>query len=295
VVEVLQLAVNVLSLGGLYAMLALGLALIFSILRLINFAYGELIMIAGYSALFLLAAGAPLLAMILPTLALVALTSIVMERVAFRPVRGADAATLLITSFAVSVFIQNLASLTISPRPRGLPIPAQLTEVLTVGPLRIPPLEAVTAVTAIIVLVALTAFLNRTSLGVQLRAAAEDFEMVRILGVRANRVVAAAFALSGGLAGIAGLLWLARTANVSPTAGSGPLLIAFIAIVVGGMGSLRGAVAGGFLLAALTIALQRTLPTELLGYRNAFVFGILILILLLRPRGLFGVERAESL
>jgi branched-chain amino acid transport system permease protein len=295
VVEVLQLAVNVLSLGGLYAMLALGLALIFSILRLINFAYGELIMIAGYSALFLLAAGAPLLAMILPTLALVALTSIAMERVAFRPVRGADAATLLITSFAVSVFIQNLASLTISPRPRGLPIPAQLTEVLTVGPLRIPPLEAVTAVTAIIVLVALTAFLNRTSLGVQLRAAAEDFEMVRILGVRANRVVAAAFALSGVLAGIAGLLWLARTANVSPAAGSGPLLIAFIAIVVGGMGSLRGAVAGGFLLAALTVALQRTLPTELLGYRDAFVFGILILILLLRPRGLFGVERAESL
>lgn len=292
--ELLQLVVNVISLGGLYALLSLGLAVVFSILRLVNFAYGELIMIAGYSVFFL-SRRMPLWAVLPLTVVLVSLASVAMERVAFRPVRGAQPATLLITSFAVSAILQNLASLVISPRPKGLPVPAGLGRVLSVGPLRVPPLEALTAVTAVVLLVLLTLFLTRTELGVQLRAAAEDFEMTRLLGVRANRVVVAAFALSGALAGVGGLLWLARTANVAPAAGFTPLLVAFVASVIGGLGNLRGAVVGGFLLGALTVGLQAVLPANLLAFRNAFAFGIVILILLARPEGLLAARRAESL
>lgn len=294
-VELLQLLINVLSLGGLYAMLALGLSLVFSVLGLINFAYGELIMIAGYSVIFLAAAGFPLWAIVLLTIPIVALASVLTERIAFRPVRGAEAATLLITSFAVSFILRNLASLFISPRPRGLPIPAGLTQTISIGPLRLPPLEALTAVTSLVALVLLTLFLTRTEIGVQLRAAADDLQMARMLGVRVNRVITAAFAVSGVLAAIAGFLWLARTANVSPSAGFGPLLVAFIAIVIGGLGSLRGAVVGGFLYATLIVGLQTVLPTGLLAYRNAFAFGIVILLLLLRPRGLLGTRQAESI
>jgi branched-chain amino acid transport system permease protein len=294
-VEFLQFLVNLLSLGGLYAMLALGLSLVFSVLGLINFAYGELIMIAGYSALFLGAAGLPLWVIVLLTILIVAVASVLTERIAFRPVRGAEAATLLITSFAVSFVLQNLASLFISPRPRGLAVPPALAQTISIGPLRVPPLEAVTVVTAFVVLGMLTVFLTRTTIGVQLRAAAEDLDMARLLGVRVNRVITAAFAVSGALAAIAGLLWLARTANVSPSAGFGPLLAAFIAIVIGGLGSLRGAVLGGFVYAALIVGLQSLLPTGLLAYRNAFAFGIVIILLLLRPRGLLGARVTESL
>lgn len=293
-VDLLQFVINVVSLGGLYAMLALGLSLVFSVLGLINFAYGELIMIAGYSALFLGAGGLPLWLIVLLTVLIVALASVLTERIAFRPVRGAEAATLLITSFAVSFVLKNLASLFISPRPRGLAIPSALTQTISIGALRVPPLEAVTVVTSLLVLGALTLFLRRTTIGVQLRAAAEDLQMARMLGVRVNRVITAAFAVSGVLAAIAGLLWLARTANVSPNAGFGPLLVAFIAIVIGGLGSLRGAVLGGLVYAALIVGLQSLLPTGLLAFRNAFAFGIVIVLLLLRPRGLLGTRVTES-
>lgn len=293
--EIVQQLINALSLGSLYAVLSLGLGVVFSILGLINFAYGELIMITGYAVFFLSRGGLPLWAVTPITVVVAMLASVLMERVAFRPVRGAHPVTLLITSFAVSAILQNLASLFISPRPKGLPVPAALAQVLRVGPLRIPPLEAVTAGIALALLGALTLFLRRTAVGVQLRAAAEDFQMARLLGVRANRVVVLAFALSGVLAGTGGLLWLARTANVSPTAGFSPVLIAFVASVIGGLGNLSGAVLGGFVLGGLTVGLQATLPGDLLAFRNAFAFGIVILILLFRPQGLLAARKAESL
>lgn len=290
-----QIGVSVLSLGGLYALLALGLALVFSVLGLANFAYGELIMITGYSVVLFTAAGVPLAVTVVVTIPVVAAASMLMERVAFRPVRGAGPATLLVTSFAVSVILQNLASLFISPRPRGLPVPAALGQVLVLGPVRIPPLELLTAVISLGLLAGLTAFLTRTTAGIELRAAAEDFDMARLLGVRANRVVLSAFALSGVLASVAGLLWLARTANIAPQSGFTPLLIAFVASVVGGLGNLKGAVVGGFLLGTLTVGLQAALPSDLLSFRRAFEFGIVILILLARPGGLVASRRAESL
>jgi branched-chain amino acid transport system permease protein len=137
-------------------------------------------------------------------------------------------------------------------------------------------------------------FLRKASLGVQMRAAAEDFEVARLLGVRANRVIAAAFALSGLLAGVASILLVGTTGSVTPTMGVTPVLIAFIATVMGGMGSLIGAVIGGFVLGALTVVLQIALPLQLRGYRDAFAFGTVLLILLVRPQGLIVPETEQS-
>jgi branched-chain amino acid transport system permease protein len=290
-----QMALSILSLGGLYALLALGLALVFSVMGLANFAYGELIMLTGYSILLMTGVGVPLSLAVPLTVLGVALVSVLMERVAFRPVRGASGATLLITSFALSIIIQNLVSLFIGPRARGLPIPDVLGQVLRVGNIRIVPLEVATVIVSAVVLAAMTAFLVRTTVGMELRAAAEDFDMARLLGINANRVVATAFALSGLLASVAGLLWLARTANVAPQAGFNPLLIAFVAAVFGGLGNLKGAALGGFMLGGLTVGLQAILPSHLSNLRNAFAFSVVILILLLRPDGLLAPRRAESL
>jgi branched-chain amino acid transport system permease protein len=140
----------------------------------------------------------------------------------------------------------------------------------------------------------LTLFLRRTILGNALRAAADDFVMTRLLGVRANQVIATAFAISGGLAGVVSLFWIGRLGSVVPFVGLTPVLIAFVAAVIGGLESLTGAVVGGYLLGFLTVGLQLLLPQELLDYRQAFVFAIVILVLLFRPQGLIGGNYAAE-
>jgi branched-chain amino acid transport system permease protein len=280
----LQNAIDAISVGSLYALFALGIALIFGIMRLINFAHGELIMVGGF-ALYL---GRDLPWPVLIGLAIAAcvVVALLMERIAFRPVRGADPTTLLITSFAVSFFLQNLAIMIFGSLPRTANISTKLTESFSAGSLTIPWLNVVTIGVTAFLVVALGAFLGRTSVGLQMRAAAEDFRMARALGVRANVVIATAFAISGVLAGTASALLMIQTGTVTPTIGSSPVLIAFIATVLGGMGSLRGAVLGGLLLGVLTVALQSYLPLELRYYRDAFAYGAVILMLIARPQGL---------
>lgn len=280
----LQNLVDAISVGSLYALFALGIALIFGIMRLINFAHGELIMVGAFT--LYLGRHLPWPLLVAVTLVVCVVLALLMERIAFRPVRGADATTLLITSFAVSFFLQNLAIMVFTALPRTANVSTKLAESFTVGSITIPWLDVLTiGVTAFLVL-ALGAFLGRTSIGLQMRAAAEDFKMARVLGVRANVVIATAFAMSGILAGAAAVLLMIQTGTVTPTIGSGPVLIAFIATVLGGMGSLRGAVLGGLLLGVLTVALQSYLPLELRYYRDAFAYGAVILMLIARPQGL---------
>ena len=288
----LQNAVDAISLGSLYALFALGIALIFGIMQLVNFAHGELIMVGGYALFFLGHPPWPLL--IAGVLVIVIAFALVMERVAFRPVRGANPATLLVTSFAVSFFLQNLAILIFSSRPKAVALSPIFTEFFAVGGLRIAKLNVLIVLVTILLLTGLAAFLKKTPLGVQMRAAAEDFGMARLLGVRANTVIATAFAISGLLAGAAALLLEAQTATLTPTMGLNPVIIAFVATVIGGMASLPGAVLGGFTLGCLTVALQASLPLEFRAYRDAFAFGLLILILLVRPTGIFGESLGEE-
>jgi branched-chain amino acid transport system permease protein len=208
-------------------------------------------------------------------------------------VRGAAPGTLLITSFALSYGLQNVARLAIAKQGNQEPIvfPRIFSQSLTVGGLTIEKLDLITVAATLLLLLVLTLFFSRASLGLEMRAAAENFLMARVLGVRANFVIVAAFAISGTLAGVVAVLYLARSGGVVPTTGLTPLLIGVVATVLGGMGSLLGAVTGGYALGLITIMLQAYLPANIAPFRDAFVYAAVIGILVLRPEGIFATRR----
>jgi branched-chain amino acid transport system permease protein len=281
-----QFAIDVLSLGGAYALMALGLVIVFGILRLVNFAYGELIMVAGYAMFLVSGSGLPWLVMAAFAVAMAILAGAATDYVAFRPVRAKSVTAVLITSFAFSTLLQNAALLFISPRPRVVPLPAIFSQTIEIAGVVTPLRNVITIITAVTLLALFAALMRYTMLGIAMRAAATNFTMARMLGVPANRIISSAFALSGFLGGVVGLLWIGRIGTVVPTIGLEPLLIAFIATVIGGMRSLTGAVVGGFVLALIDISLNYSLPQDLLKFRDAFTFSLVILILLVRPHGL---------
>lgn len=289
---VVQHVIDALSAGSLYALLALGIALIFGIVRLVNFAYGELIMLAGY--VLVLMAGVPAIVVLPVAIASAAVLSLATERLAFRPARGADPATLLVTSFAVSYLLQNLGLLTFGSLTRSADVLPGLTKPMELFGVHMSRLDLVVIVVTALLLLAFTQFLKRTDIGTQMRAAAEDFDMARLLGVRANRVIAVAFGLSGVLAGVAAIALIAKTGSVTPTVGVNVALFGFIAVILGGMGSLSGAVLGGYVLGALTVLLQVVLPEDLRAYRDAFLFAAVLALLVLRPQGLIVASSQKT-
>jgi branched-chain amino acid transport system permease protein len=288
---VVQQVMNALALGGTYALLALGLSLVFSIMRLVNFAHGELLTITGYALFFLGAAGAPFPLMALGGVLIGALAAVAMERVAFRPFRGASGSTLLLTSFAVAVIIQLSFQNFVDPRGRSVPIPEWLRGATSIFGFRVGVVQLVSFLITAIVLVLLTMFLRRTRLGLAVRAAAQDFDTTRLMGIRAQAVTATVFAMSGILAGIAGVLWVTQRTTVDPFMGLTPVLKAFIAVIVGGMGSLVGGVAAAFLLGFIEIMAQVFLPAQFQPLRDGIVWLIVIAVLLARPSGLFASGR----
>lgn len=292
--EVVQQIVNALSLGSTYALLALGLAMVLNVMGVVNFAHGEFLTIAAYAMYGAYEAGLPFAAQVVLGIAAAAAAGVITERVAFRPLRGSSFATLLFASFAISVVIQNGIRAAVSPRQEPLPLPDAFNDVITIGGVTIGWLQIITAVVALVALAFLTAFLRRTTTGLGMLAAAQDFSVARLVGIRANRVFALAFALSGALAGLAAIAVVARRGTVDPTMGFQPVIAALIGTVIGGIGSLRGAVVGGFLLGALQVGFDATLPDELQAYSQAFTLTLVIAILFVRPRGLLervGEER----
>ena len=286
--------VNVISLGGTYALLALGLAVVFSVLRLINFAHGELMTLAGYTLLAGILLGVPFWASVLAAALVGGLAAVIMEATAFRPVRNANAATLLMTSFAVAMLLQVVFQNFISARGQAVPVPSIFTGSIPIGNAQISIIQAISIVTSLVCLVALKAFFDRSRWGWAIRAAADDFETVRLMGFRGSRLIAVAFLISGLLAGIAGVLWVMQRGSVDPLMGLKPVLAAFVVVVIGGLGSLPGAVLGGYLLAAIEIALQTWLPEGLVPYRDALAFVLVIVVLSFFPNGLFGKRVAEK-
>jgi branched-chain amino acid transport system permease protein len=287
----LQYVVDAINLASYDALIALGIAVVFGIMRLVNFAHGEIIMVGAYAMAYML--GVPFPIVVLGTLVVGAAVALSMERVAFRPVRNATPTTLLVTSFAVSFLIQNIVISTIGDFPKTPVLPQFLSGSFTVGNLLIQTVQVITIVTTIVLVALLVLFFTRTTTGRQMRAAAEDFRMARLLGVPANRVIATAFAISGLLAGVVSVLLLAQTDLLTPTMGTGPVLVGFVATVIGGLGSLVGAALGGFLLGSMTVAFQAWLPLSLRPFRDAFVFGLVIVILVFRPQGLMGQTRTR--
>jgi branched-chain amino acid transport system permease protein len=286
--ELAQQAINAISLGSIYAMLALGLSMVYSMLGILNFAYGELVTITGYTMYLAAQLGMPFfLCCILGVLAAL-ITSVLMEVIAFRPLRNASFVTVLFASFAVSEVLQSLFRQFISPRYRGIPTPDFFDRTVAMGGLRVGVLSLVTLGVGIGSMLLLLVFMRTSRTGLHMRAAAEDFSTTQLMGVRADRVFTLAFAISGALAGVAGLLWMARTTAVNPTSGFVPILSAFIAIVIGGLGTVTGAVVGGFVLGALEISLHVLLPGNLVPFEQAAALIIVVALLYVRPQGLVG-------
>lgn len=281
---VLQNAIDAISLGAIYALAALGIGLIFSVMRLINFAHGELITAGGFTLYTL--AGQPLLVMMLAAILVTVLLALGMERVAFRPLRKANPATLLIASFAVSYLVQHIALMAFGSRAMGIDFLSDLGASVEFDGLRVPMLQIVTIVATLVLMAGLVAFFRLSRIGLEMRAAAEDFTMARLVGVKANRVIAFAFAISGLLACTVSFYLVAQTGSVSYKMGVSMVLIAFVSSVIGGMESIAGAALGGFLVGIVSVMLQAYLPTDLRPYRDAFVFLLFILFLFWRPDGL---------
>jgi branched-chain amino acid transport system permease protein len=293
---VMQQLVNGLSLGGIYALLAIGLTMVYGILRLINFAHGDLMMLGAYLASVAIGiVYVPIaVAVLIPTI-VIGLLGLLVERTAYKPLRGAPEVAMLITSLGVSRLLQNGTVLALSPQPRSFKLPGDLTAALVVGGIRFTPLDAITLGLVVVLMLGLSLFINRSRTGMAMRASSENLQAARLIGIRVNYVIGAAFVIGSALAGIAGFLWASRYGIIDPFMGFLPGVKAFVAAVIGGIGSIRGAVVGGFLLGIAEIGFVGFLPPEFSGYRDAFVFGLLLLVLLVRPNGLFGrseIERA---
>ncbi len=289
-----QGALDALSVGSMYALLALGLTLVFSVMNLINFAYGFLLVWAGYGVILLTGSGVPFGLAVPLVIVLVTALSLAMGFFAFKPFIGAPSTTLLITSFGVLLVVQYVAILILGEQPRTLRAPEVLNEVLHMGELRVPVLQIVTIVTGIVTLAGFYFLLSRTSFGAQLRAAAELPDVARLMGIRPNRVLLIAFAISGVLAGVVGVLWFTKIGAVTPRSDLEPTLKAFIALVLGGLGRISGAVAGGLALGAIEVALSSVLPGPALPFTPALVFALVIAVLLFRPQGLTGGKAVEA-
>ena len=290
-----QQSLNALSFGAEYALIALGLAIVFSIMGLVNFAHGEVIAIGGYSMMVMAAIAFrnPIIIIVGAIFASV-IMAVFLERIAFRPVRYADATTGLLTAFGVSLILQNLFLLLVSPRPIAVTSMYFLDWPIKLGSIRISSLQIFETVATLLAILFLVLFLKRSFLGIAMRAASLDFEMVRLMGIRANRVIATAFAISGLLAGIAAIFIIARRGAVDPTLGFNPVLKAFVACVVGGFGSLTGAVLGGFLLGALEVGMLVILPQSYGGMKDAFVFAVIAIILVWRPEGILSPQKEKG-
>ena len=291
--ELLQNLIDGLGRGSIYALLALGVAVIFGVMHLLNFAHGELITVSGYVAFWALGAGWSWY-LVVPLIVLVSVTtSLVIERLAFSRVRGADDFTLLLTSFGVHFVVSAIFLLYVSASVKTFSRPGWVTDTFAVGSLRIEVFDTVVIGVTVLALIGTSVLLQRTMFGLALRAAAADFDAARLMGVRSDSVIRGAFALSGALAGIAGIFWLMRAGATQPTAGVNPMLKGVLAALIGGLGSLRGAVLGGLVLGMAEVLLRSRLPDSVASLTEGVVFLLIALLFIFRPQGLVAVAHAE--
>lgn len=286
--EFIQYLISILNLGSIYALLALGLVVVFGQLGFLNFAHGDLMTLFGYALLFQIGWGLPFWIAVVIAIMFAGGCAVMMERVAFRPLRGRSPMTLLITSFAISGALHVIFQVAISPRSKPIPIPEFLSGYITMGDLFISRAQIFTIIVAFTSLILLRIFLARSRLGICLRASASDFDVARTMGIQANRVIAMAFFLSGVLAGMAALLWISQRGAVHPALGLTPMIKALIAAIIGGLSNPKGALYGGFLLGGLEATLLQILPDNLVVFRDAIVLLLLIVFLVYRPNGIIS-------
>ena len=300
---IIQTIISALSFGSFYALGALGIGLLFSVLRLINFAHGDFITIGGFAlivpssavvATALIGGFHPVL-LVIVVVAIVIIVALLSYFLVFQHVQNSSPATMMIVSFALGYTLQNIILMIYGGRPKAVNIFPELTGQVQISDgVSVQILQLVIIAVTWILLIALVLFLRRTKVGVQMRAAAEDFRMARMLGVNGKSVIALAFILSGGLAGIMSLLFVTQTGVLTFRMGTPIMLFFFIATVIGGMGSLVGAVVGGYAVGIVSVVLAAVLPGDIRIFRDALVFLIVIIILLGRPQGLVLTKSAKD-
>jgi branched-chain amino acid transport system permease protein len=289
-----QAIADAIALGALYGVVAVGIGLVFGVMRLINFAYGELIT-AGAYVLAYTSGWPPALAIVACFAAVIAL-ALAQERIAFRPLRrsGATPATMLVATFAVSFLLQAIYLLAFGTRGKIVGTVGQLNSAFTVNGVDIRWIVLVTAVTGLALLAATATLLNRTNMGLHLRAAAHDFRTARILGVRANRVIGLSFVVAGFLAAAVSVLYTVSNPLVQPSMGVPITIFALVGVVVGGLDRLWSAALGGFAVGFVYGMFGDLLSSQASPYLPSVVYGAVILVLLLRPAGLFAPFRARE-
>jgi branched-chain amino acid transport system permease protein len=288
----LQSIIDGVGLGAIYAVVAVGIGLVFGVMRLVNLAYSELITAGGYTLAF--TSGWPAPFAIAACIAVVVALALVQERVAFRPLRGASPATMLIASFAISYLLQNAFLLAFGSRGSTVGTLGQLNTAIKVGSLEIRWITIVAVIVGAVLLVGLNLLLDRTTIGLELRAASADFRTARILGVRANRVIAFSFALSGLMAAIVAVLLTVSSPLVTPDYGVSVTIFALVGVVVGGLDRLWTAMLGGFAIGFATAFVGDQLPSSSSAYLPSMIFGLVIVVLLVRPGGLFANSRTTA-
>jgi branched-chain amino acid transport system permease protein len=291
---ILEQVANGIILGSMYALIAIGFSLIYGIVRLINFAHGDIVTIGSFTMLAsAVAANLPFPLAILVVLLVGGATGMMIERIAFRPMRGAPQVTGFIASLAVAIVIENLGIMTLTAQPRNFIVPAYLSTFIAIGPLSVRAIDLAIVVLAVLLMAALALFVRFTKTGMAMRATAENYNVARLMGINIDRMIALAFAIGSALAAVAGLMWGSKYSQISPLMGLIPGLKAFVAAVIGGVGSISGAMLGGYVLGLAEVLLVGLLPPEFSGYRNVFVFTVLIVILLVMPNGLLGRSTEE--
>ncbi|MGN0428014.1 MAG: branched-chain amino acid ABC transporter permease [Agathobacter sp.] len=283
--------INGISLGSVYAIIALGYTMVYGIAKMLNFAHGDVIMIGGYAA-FCTATywnWPPALAVLFAIVVCTAL-GIIIEKLAYKPLREATSLAVLITAIGVSYFLQNSALLIWSSNPKSFPNMISIPSI-TVGSAQISGTAIVTILANIVIMIALTIFTSKTKVGKAMRAVSEDKGAAQLMGINVNQTISLTFAIGSGLAAIAGVLLCSAYPTLMPTTGAMPGIKAFTAAVFGGIGSIPGAMIGGVLLGIIEIFGKAYISTQL---SDAIVFAVLIIVLIVKPTGLLGKPVREK-
>lgn len=290
-VRFLEQLINGLSVGSVYALIALGYTMVYGIARMINFAHGDIIMIGAY-VLYIChnVLGLPGILSVLITIVFCSLLGITIERVAYKPLRKAPSLAVLITAIGMSFFLQALALLIFGANPITFPSIIKVKPI-QIGSITISGITVITFLVTVICMVGLTYFINNTKAGSAMRAASEDKAAAELMGINVNKTISMVFAIGSALAGVAGILYISQYQSLMPTLGAQPGIKAFVAAVIGGIGNIPGAMIGGILLGVVESLSKGYISTQL---SDAIVFAILVLVLLVKPSGLLGKNSIEK-
>ena len=289
----LQQLINGVSLGSLYALIAIGYTMVYGILRLINFAHGDLLMVTAYAAMYgVLLFSLPWFVSFPLAVIATGAIGILLDRAAYKPLRQAPRISLLISAIGASFLMENLALVFIGGVPKPFPRPDFFGYVFKAGDLHIMVLTIYSPIVTLLLVLGLLYIVFKTRAGMAMRAASRDFEATRLMGINLDRIIALTFLLGSSLAAASGIMWAMKYPQINPFMGVIPGLKAFIAAVIGGIGNIVGAVLGGFLLGLCEILIVALLPS-LAEYRDAFAFLVLIGVLLFRPTGIMGEPLIE--